>query len=517
MRFRMMPVVATVALFTALTTLARAGTLQAIEYYNASLDHYFVTALPAEIADLDAGTHPGWARTGQHFTVYDPGTPVAGTSPVCRFYAPDARLDSHFYSASPVECADVIARFSGIWLEETPNAFGIGLPDAMTGACPAGTIPVYRTWNNRADSNHRFTTDPATAQAMVDRGYVAEGYGPGPLPVAMCAPTAGGAGAVPVCVLSASNTAPYVGSSVQLTASCSNAPLSFAWANCTSTTSTCTATSVGVGRVTYSVIATNAAGTSARVSVDVAWQSLPSPPKCALTATQQTNPPTAGGVVVLEAHCDAVVGSYAWSGCTSTSAVCIARETTAGLHTYSVLARNAGGTSSPAALSLNWAASPPAPPGSCGQFASYLWSDLGTQSVRIESALMPTPPAFAWNGVWTVRFVVPPTIGLSRLGRVSSAEFAGPSIVREATISSRPCDFRPTDPSGQNGPIARAVGSTNTIVFTPDPTRPGYPVLAAGGTYYYNLRNYQPTNNTITCPASAGRCDALVESLLPTN
>jgi hypothetical protein len=518
MRLRKLGVLATAVVLTALTTLARAGTLQAIEYYNAALDHYFVTALPDEIADLDAGSHPGWARTGQHFTVYDPATPVAGMSPVCRFYgSPSAGLDSHFYSASPAECAEVIARFPGVWLEETPNAFGIGLPDAATGACPAGTIPVYRTWNNRADSNHRFTTDPATAQAMLARGYVAEGYGPGPLPVAMCAPAEGGGGAVPVCVLSASDSAPYVGSSVQLTAKCSNAPLSFAWSNCTSTTSTCTATSAGVGRVTYSVIATNAAGTSARVSVDVGWQSLPSPPKCALTTTQQTNPPTAGGFAVLEAQCDNVVGSYAWSGCASTTKVCVARETTAGPHTYSVLARNAGGTGPPATLTLNWSASAPAPPGLCGQFPSYLWSEVGTHSVRVESVLMPTPPAFAWNGAWAVQFVVPPTMSLSRIGRVSSAEFSGPPTVREATISRTPCDFRPTDPSGINGPIARVSGISNTINFTPDPARPGYPVLSAGGLYYYNLRNFEPANNTISCAPSPGRCDAFVETLLPTN
>ncbi|MGE5105373.1 MAG: hypothetical protein ACM3NZ_11535, partial [Betaproteobacteria bacterium] len=269
MRCITMRVAVAVALLMALTTLARAGTLQAIEFYNAALDHYFVTALPNEIADLDAGVHAGWARTGQHFTVYDPATPAAGMSPVCRFYSPAPGIDSHFYSASPAECAEVIARFADVWDEETTNAFGVGLPDAATGACPAGTIPVYRTWNNRADSNHRFTIDPATAQAMIARGYVAEGYGPGPLPVAMCAPAGGGAGAVPVCTLSASDTAPYLGSSIELTARCSNAPLSFAWVNCTSTTSTCTATSAALGRVTYSVIATNAAGTSARVGVDV--------------------------------------------------------------------------------------------------------------------------------------------------------------------------------------------------------------------------------------------------------
>jgi hypothetical protein len=31
-----------------------------------------------------------------------------------------------------------------------------------------------RLWNNRADSNHRYTTEPATKAQMIARGYVAE-------------------------------------------------------------------------------------------------------------------------------------------------------------------------------------------------------------------------------------------------------------------------------------------------------------------------------------------------------
>ncbi len=39
-----------------------------VEFYNASLDHYFITWVPAEIAILDAGTViKGWTRTGLSF------------------------------------------------------------------------------------------------------------------------------------------------------------------------------------------------------------------------------------------------------------------------------------------------------------------------------------------------------------------------------------------------------------------------------------------------------------------
>jgi hypothetical protein len=158
-------------------------TIPVIEYYNASLDHYFITASILEIAALDGGVIAGWTRTGQSFNAYPAAT--AGANPVCRYYIPPAFGNSHFYSASPSECAAVQQQYPAFILE-SPSVFYIALPDAMTGACSAGTIPVYRVWNDRADSNHRYTTDRATRDAMVAMGYIAEGYGPDA--VIMCAP-----------------------------------------------------------------------------------------------------------------------------------------------------------------------------------------------------------------------------------------------------------------------------------------------------------------------------------------
>ena len=111
--------------------------------------------------------------------------PRRGANPVCRFYLPPANGDSHFYSASPAECAEVAARFPA-FVYEAPDVMYLALPDTATGACPPGTTPVYRLWNARADSNHRYTTDPAVKAAMLAQGYVAEGYGPDA--TIMCAP-----------------------------------------------------------------------------------------------------------------------------------------------------------------------------------------------------------------------------------------------------------------------------------------------------------------------------------------
>jgi hypothetical protein len=152
--------------------------LLAVEYYHAGLDHYFTTALPAEVAALDAGTGAGgWVRTGASFQVWTSAADApAGASPVCRIYLPPAFGNSHFYSASPTECADVRARFPG-FVFEGDDVMAVILPDAATGACPAGTSAVYRVWNMRVDTNHRYTTDRSVRDQMLGRGHVPEGYG----------------------------------------------------------------------------------------------------------------------------------------------------------------------------------------------------------------------------------------------------------------------------------------------------------------------------------------------------
>ena len=164
----------------------------AVEYYYPALNHYFTTALPAEIAALDAGVFPGWSRTGEKLSgVYltDPSTGgvQAPVTPVCRFYGlPSAGLDTHFFSASPAECAAVAAKWPGIWLLETMTAFYVYPANTTEGSCPDGTVPVYRVYNNRPDANHRYTTSIAIRDSMVQAGWIPEGYGPNA--VAFCIP-----------------------------------------------------------------------------------------------------------------------------------------------------------------------------------------------------------------------------------------------------------------------------------------------------------------------------------------
>lgn len=152
-----------------------------VEFYHEKLDHYFVTYVADEIAKLDNGTFVGWARTGQSFKAY--ASSQGGTSAVCRIYIPPGKGDGHFFGRDKGEC-DGTMNANPTFTLESSAFFHLYLPNL--GNCAAGTIPVYRTFTNRADANHRYTTDRATRDAMVARNWIAEGDGTDT--VTMCAP-----------------------------------------------------------------------------------------------------------------------------------------------------------------------------------------------------------------------------------------------------------------------------------------------------------------------------------------
>lgn len=160
---------------------------RAVEYFHSGLHHYFMTADATEIDALDNGRFLGWERTGMSFNVVDPAAHTSGmASAVCRYYgSPAYGLNTHFYSASPDECAAVHRQWPMEWILESNNVFQVYMPYMATGVCPAGTLPIYRTWNQQ-DTNHRYTMDAQVQTMMMGRGFIAEGYG-NPA-VAMCSP-----------------------------------------------------------------------------------------------------------------------------------------------------------------------------------------------------------------------------------------------------------------------------------------------------------------------------------------
>ncbi|MBK6601645.1 MAG: DUF1800 domain-containing protein [Betaproteobacteria bacterium] len=155
-------------------------TATVIEYRNATLDHYFITADSAEAAMLDAGVVvPGWKRTGVEFHAWRSASDRPGTAPVCRFFGEPGRgPNSHFYTADANECALVQANPD--WRFET-IAFWIDIPQA--GSCAAGTTPVYRSFHPGkavVEGNHRFLID-YTMHAKMAADSVLEG-------IVMCSP-----------------------------------------------------------------------------------------------------------------------------------------------------------------------------------------------------------------------------------------------------------------------------------------------------------------------------------------
>jgi uncharacterized delta-60 repeat protein len=164
------------------------GAGRVIEYVNTGNfpaepgGHFFYTLDgSAESRLVDSGTAGAFQRTGQSWN-------AGGTSAVARFYGSmQPGPNSHFYTVSPVESDDLLAmqvvpapataqqwNHEGLAFAATPAVVN----DDATRSCPLGRIAVYRAYNNAWgngvrnpwDSNHRYSTDPATIEAMV-RSY----------------------------------------------------------------------------------------------------------------------------------------------------------------------------------------------------------------------------------------------------------------------------------------------------------------------------------------------------------
>jgi hypothetical protein len=151
-------------------------TATAVEYYYDVWNFYFETSFVDEIAALDGGAFGGaWKRTGQTFNVWpSPSNPAA--APTCRFFSTIfTPKSSHFYTPVATECASL--KTGSAWQYEA-IAFYIQLADA-NGLCPAGTIPLYRAYNNGMGGapNHRYTTSLTILNQMLATGWVFEGNG----------------------------------------------------------------------------------------------------------------------------------------------------------------------------------------------------------------------------------------------------------------------------------------------------------------------------------------------------
>jgi dienelactone hydrolase len=143
-----------------------------VEFYNGALDHYFITAEPAEVAMLDEGIIvPGWQRTGFAFKAW---ARESGTgSATCRFFGtPGIGPNSHFFTVDPTECA--LVRANPLWHDE---GLAFNVHPATGGTCPAGFMLVTRLYNNGqgGQANHRYLTSRSEINRMRGLGWYEEG------------------------------------------------------------------------------------------------------------------------------------------------------------------------------------------------------------------------------------------------------------------------------------------------------------------------------------------------------
>jgi hypothetical protein len=164
---------------------AAAPDTEAVEFYNTTLGHYFVTTSASEALGIDAGAAgAGWVRTGRSFQAWTTKSAApADAQAVCRFYSSGA--NSHFYTASPDECLQLRgmeaadrAQTGGTqgWSYEG-TAFFIQVP--QSGQCSSGTTKLTRVYNNGfangEGANHRFVDDAELQAMMVDQQWITEG------------------------------------------------------------------------------------------------------------------------------------------------------------------------------------------------------------------------------------------------------------------------------------------------------------------------------------------------------
>jgi hypothetical protein len=157
-------------------------TVTVVEYRNSEFDHYFITPVAAEISLLDSHAPPfqAWSRTGLSFNGYVNATAPATSVAICRFFnSTFAPKSSHFYAPHGLGCEATGASFPD-WKLEDDRLFNSTLPDA-NGACPAGTVTVYRLYNAGMGGapNHRYVTMSVVRDQMLANGWILEGNMPG--------------------------------------------------------------------------------------------------------------------------------------------------------------------------------------------------------------------------------------------------------------------------------------------------------------------------------------------------
>lgn len=157
---------------------ARAQSVNVVEYYNATLDSYFITGRSNEQALLDALTDD-FRRTGMQFTAIAAAGAGGGDVRICRFYisVTNPLASTHFYGREGIDCESILAQnLPGFSYEGFD--FAVMSPQAL-GVCPsAAPVRIYRSFRAAANgrtANHRYSASRSSAEALAAAGWTSEG------------------------------------------------------------------------------------------------------------------------------------------------------------------------------------------------------------------------------------------------------------------------------------------------------------------------------------------------------
>ncbi len=168
------------ALIGAQPTQAAEPAATIVEFINAPLNKYYITAIPSEWSLLDGAANIGWKRTGVTYSAYAAGQDSSAL-PVCRYFSPS--VASHFFSVNKSEC-DLLASRPDLFVNEGVAWYAMA---PTSGTCASGTTSLFRTFNNGGNgpANHRYFADYTFYQTYAAKGYALEG-------LAMCLPQSSG-------------------------------------------------------------------------------------------------------------------------------------------------------------------------------------------------------------------------------------------------------------------------------------------------------------------------------------
>lgn len=152
-----------------------AQSVTVVEYYNKSLDAYFITGRVAEQQALDAAAD--FKRTGMTFSAVAATAAPAGATRVCRFYISSITpfISTHFYGLEGVDCESIRAlNLPGFTWED----YDFAVEQPIGGVCTANKVAIYRSFRPIAGgktANHRYSTSYESYVASANEAYEGEG------------------------------------------------------------------------------------------------------------------------------------------------------------------------------------------------------------------------------------------------------------------------------------------------------------------------------------------------------